>query len=70
MAKVALLIGVSEYPSGLNPLPAAVKDIAALGKVLEDPELGNFDSVEILPNPDCQEREHSSLELSINTQAR
>ena len=48
MAKVALLIGVSEY-QGLPPLSAAVKDISALGKVLENPELGNFDSVEILP---------------------
>lgn len=62
MAKVALLIGVSEYPPGLNPLPAAVKDIVALGKVLEDPELGNFDSVEILPNPDRQ-----TMESAIET---
>lgn len=26
MAKVALLIGVSEYEIGLDPLPGAVKD--------------------------------------------
>jgi len=30
MAKVALLIGVSEYEPGLNPLPASVKDVQAL----------------------------------------
>jgi formylglycine-generating enzyme required for sulfatase activity/uncharacterized caspase-like protein len=66
VAKVALLIGVSEYPPGLNPLPAAVKDIEALGTVLEDPELGNFDSVEILPNPDCQEMQFAIENLLEN----
>jgi hypothetical protein len=34
MAKVALLIGVSEYEPGLNPLPAAVKDVAEFSKIL------------------------------------
>jgi formylglycine-generating enzyme required for sulfatase activity len=66
MKKLALLIGVSEYQPGLNPLPAAVKDISALGKVLRDPELGNFDSVEILPNPDCQEMQFAIETLLEN----
>jgi len=54
MAKVALLIGVSEYEPGLNNLPAAVKDIAAMQRVLQDPEMGGFDQVKLLANPDPQ----------------
>ncbi|MBG1267357.1 caspase, EACC1-associated type [Nostoc sp. WHI] len=57
MQKVALLIGVSEYEPGLNPLPAAVKDIEALQRVLKDPEMGGFDDVKALPNPDRQTME-------------
>jgi formylglycine-generating enzyme required for sulfatase activity/uncharacterized caspase-like protein len=69
VAKVALLIGVSEYEPGLNPLPAAVKDISALGKVLKDPELGNFDSVEILSNPDRQTME-SAIETLLENRTK
>jgi len=54
MTKVALLIGVSEYEPGLNPLPAAVKDIEAMQRVLLDPEMGGFDLVKPLSNPDVQ----------------
>ncbi|MBW4606003.1 MAG: caspase family protein [Hassallia sp. WJT32-NPBG1] len=54
MAKVALLIGVSEYEPGLNPLPAAVKDVAALQRILQDQEMGEFDEVKALTNPDPQ----------------
>jgi branched-chain amino acid transport system substrate-binding protein len=54
MKKVALLIGVSEYQPGLNPLPASTKDIEALKKVLENPEIGNFNEVKTLTNPDPQ----------------
>ena len=54
MAKVALLIGVSEYEVGLNPLPAAVKDVVALERILKDSEMGDFDEVKILTNPDPQ----------------
>lgn len=42
MAKVALLIGVSEYEHGLNPLPGAVKDVEALREVLLHPDMGGF----------------------------
>jgi tetratricopeptide (TPR) repeat protein len=52
MAKLALLIGVSDYESGLNPLPGAVRDIAAMQQVLQHPEMGGFDRVNILPNPE------------------
>lgn len=54
MVKVALLIGVSEYEPGLNPLPAAVKDVEALRRILQDPELGDFHEVKVLTNPDPQ----------------
>ncbi|MEG4419923.1 type IV pilin-like G/H family protein [Microcoleus sp. LAD1_D5] len=52
MAKVALLIGVSEYEPGLNRLPGAVKDVEAMQRVLQHPEMGGFDQVKPLINPD------------------
>ncbi|HEY9671901.1 MAG TPA: M4 family metallopeptidase [Waterburya sp.] len=52
MAKVALLIGVSEYQAGLNPLPAAAKDVEAMQRVLEKSEIGGFTEVKPLLNPD------------------
>jgi uncharacterized caspase-like protein len=51
VAKVALLIGVSEYREGLKPLPAALKDVAAMQEVLQNPEMGGFDEVKPLINP-------------------
>lgn len=62
MAKVALLIGVSEYEPGLNPLPAAVRDIEAMQRVLQDPEMGHFDRVKTLANPDPQTM-HYEIEI-------
>ncbi|MEH2176239.1 caspase family protein [Nostoc sp.] len=55
MAKVALLIGVSEYEPGLTPLPAAAKDIKAMQRVLENTEIGGFDEVTLLLNPQQHE---------------
>lgn len=52
MGKIALLIGVNEYEPGLSPLPAAVKDIEALRRVLQDPEMGDFNELKSLINPD------------------
>lgn len=69
MAKVALLIGVSEYEPGLNPLPAAVKDIEALQRVLKDSEMGGFDDVKALPNPDRQTME-SEIETLFSGRAK
>ncbi len=51
MAKVALLIGVSEYEPGLTPLPAATKDVEAMQRVLLHPDIGGFDDVTLLINP-------------------
>ncbi len=47
MAKVALLVGVSEYQPGLNPLPAAIKDVDALKQILHNPDTGGFIETDI-----------------------
>ncbi|MDF2388416.1 ABC transporter substrate-binding protein [Nostoc ellipsosporum NOK] len=59
MAKVALLIGVSEYEPGLIPLPAAINDVEAMQEVLQHPEIGGFDEVKVLVNPQRQEMEEA-----------
>jgi hypothetical protein len=51
MAKIAYLFGVSEYESWLDPLPAAVKDVAAMESVLRDRNIGEFDDVRAFRNP-------------------
>ncbi|WP_416672553.1 caspase, EACC1-associated type [Egbenema bharatensis] len=51
MGKYALLIGVDTYGEGLQPLPAAPKDVAALREVLLNPEMGGFDEAKPLINP-------------------
>jgi len=65
MAKVALLVGVSEYEPGLNPLPGSVKDVDAMQRVLADPELGGFAEADItvLKNPQRQEMEEAIYRL-------
>ncbi len=52
MKKIALLVGGSEYKEGLNPLPSAVKDIEVVQRVLQNPEVGGFDEVKVLSNPE------------------
>jgi formylglycine-generating enzyme required for sulfatase activity len=61
MAKVALLIGVSDYEPGLNPLPSAVKDVEALREVLLHPDMGGFAAADItlLENPERQDVEEA-----------
>ena len=59
MRKIALLIAVSEYESGLNPLPATIKDVEAMQRVLQNPEIGGFDEVKVLVNPPRQEMEEA-----------
>lgn len=68
MEKIALLIGISEYEHGLNPLPSAINDIEAMRQVLEDPERGAFDRVEVLPNPSRQVMEEAIYDLFSNRQ--
>ncbi len=57
MGKYALLIGVKDYGNGLQPLPAAVNDVAALKEVLENPKMGGFDEVQAITNPTRGEME-------------
>lgn len=70
MAKVALLVGVSEYEPGLNPLPAAVKDLDAMQEVLLHPEIGGFaeSDVTLLKNPDRQVMEEAIYALFAGRQ--
>ena len=70
MAKIALLIGVSEYAPGLNPVPAAVKDAEAMRRVLVNPEKGGFAEadVTVLKNPQRQEMEDAIYRLFANRQ--
>jgi hypothetical protein len=53
MERLALLIGVSEYGDGLNPLPGSVLDVDAMQRVLVNPEMGEFapENITILKNP-------------------
>ena len=52
MAKIALLIGVSEYQPGLNSLPGAAKDVESMHRILQHPQIGGFDQVKALLNPE------------------
>ncbi len=70
MAKLALLIGVSEYEPGLNPLPAAVKDLEAMQEVLIHPDIGAFAATDVtlLKNPDRQVMEEAIYALFAGRQ--
>ncbi len=54
MVKMALAIGVSDYAPGLTPLPGATRDVEAMRRVLQHPDMGGFDDVKTLSNPDRQ----------------
>ncbi|MEH1982619.1 MAG: SUMF1/EgtB/PvdO family nonheme iron enzyme [Nostoc sp.] len=68
MAKVALLIGVSEYEPGLSPLPGAVKDVEALREVLLHTDMGGFaaSDITLLKNPERQDVEEAIERLFTN----
>ncbi|MGI0494198.1 urea ABC transporter substrate-binding protein [Alkalinema pantanalense CENA528] len=50
--KIALLIGVGEFGVGLKPLRCPANGVTALREVLENPQVGGFDEVIPLLNPD------------------
>ncbi len=52
MSKVALIIGVSTYASGFSPLPSTIRDGEAMRDVLQSPEIGKFDDVTFISDPD------------------
>jgi formylglycine-generating enzyme required for sulfatase activity len=70
MAKIALLIGVSEYQPDLNPLPSAVKDVEAMQRILVNPEMGNFalSDITVLKNPQRQDIEDAIYHLFADRQ--
>ncbi|MCA2692775.1 MULTISPECIES: caspase family protein [unclassified Microcystis] len=68
MAKFALLIGVSEYSAGLRPISSAILDVEAMRRVLEHPDMGAFDQVTVLPNPDKGSMEKAVDDLFTNRQ--
>jgi hypothetical protein len=61
--KIALLIGVSEYGEGITPLTAPPHDVAAMKRVLEDKNLGDFDDLKTLINPDLVTMQTAILNL-------
>lgn len=52
MARVALLIGVSDYGPGFNWLPGVAKDLSAMQRILQHPDIGDFTEVTTLKNPE------------------
>ena len=68
MAKFALLIGVSEYSEGLRPISSAILDVEAMRRVLEHPDMGAFDQVTVLSNPDQRSMERAVEDLFTNRQ--
>ncbi|MBD2361388.1 caspase family protein [Anabaena minutissima FACHB-250] len=70
MARIALLIGISEYEPGLAPLPNAVNDVEAMRRVLLNPDMGCFveEYVTVLKNPPRQEMERAIYNLYGNRQ--
>lgn len=48
MARKALLIGTGTYLDGFGLLKSPLEDVRVLGELLENPEIGGFDEVEIL----------------------
>lgn len=53
--KIALLVGVGEYGEGLKPLQCPAKGVEAMQAILSDPNIGGFDQVVPLINPDVGE---------------
>jgi hypothetical protein len=64
--KIALLIGVSEYGEGITPLAAPPRDVAAMKRVLEHPQMGAFDEVKTLINPELMEMRKTILDFFKN----
>ncbi|MEO1350945.1 MAG: caspase family protein [Cyanobacteria bacterium J06635_15] len=68
MKKVALLIAVSKYQSGFQPLAAAVEDVQAMKEALRHERIAGFDIADIqtLVNPDPQKMREEIAILFTN----
>ena len=64
MARVALLIGSTQYQRGFQPLPAVAENLQRLAAVLGNPEIGGFE-VETLLDPD-----HGQMRVKLETWLR
>lgn len=64
MARVALLIGSTQYQKGFQPLPAVAENLQRLAAVLGNPEIGGFE-VETLLDPD-----HGQMRVKLETWLR
>jgi hypothetical protein len=62
MARVALLIGTEHYGKEFKQLEATPRNVRGLAEVLEHSEMGQFESVEVLIDPD-----HSRMGETIET---
>ncbi|MBW4580510.1 MAG: substrate-binding domain-containing protein [Tildeniella nuda ZEHNDER 1965/U140] len=65
MAKIALLIGISDYCE-LPRLPATTRDIEELEQVLRKTEIGGFDDVRLLRDPNAHDMKVAIAELFAN----
>ncbi|NEO56290.1 MAG: caspase family protein [Okeania sp. SIO3B5] len=63
MAKIALLVGVSEYLPEFPVLPSAVKDVEAMKEVLGNSKMGGFDEIKVLKNSNRQKIEEAIYDL-------
>ncbi|NET28995.1 GUN4 domain-containing protein [Okeania sp. SIO1I7] len=63
MAKIALLIGVSEYLPEFPALPSTLKDVEAMKEVLGNSEMGGFDDIKVLKNSNRQQIEEAIYDL-------
>ncbi|UBF25469.1 GUN4 domain-containing protein [Kovacikia minuta CCNUW1] len=70
MAKIALLIGVSDYESGLDSLPGTQADIRAMQGVLQNPAIGGFDTVYLLPDPELTQMQYEIEKLFSENRSR
>ncbi len=64
--KIALLIGVSEYGEGIPSLSAPRNDVMAIKRVLENPQMGAFDAVKTLPDPDLTAMQRAVQQVFAN----
>jgi len=64
---VALLIGVSEYGEGIPSLSAPLYDVTEMERVLKKPEMGGFDEVKTLINPDLVAMQKSIQQIFQDT---
>jgi formylglycine-generating enzyme required for sulfatase activity len=55
--RFALLMGVSDYGEGFEPLPGSLLDVREMQRVLGNPEQGGFQIHQILENPDRAQAE-------------